>query len=138
MPASSKAAKNRYFPRKGLTVMFCAVSFLFAGKGAGELPNPFLPPPASASIARPLDPLGILAEGIIRVYQNAPKKPSSIGRCPFSPSCSRFALEALHRHGAVAAAFLTADRLFFREHQGLEKDYVSVPTENGPRFLDSP
>jgi len=113
-----------------------AVLAVMAFVGGAPAQNPLLPAPPEARGA--LDPLTILAEGVVRAYQASPKKPSSIGRCPFSPSCSHYAMEAIHRHGPLAAALLTADRLFFREHQALDAQYLKVPTESGIRFLDLP
>lgn len=34
-----------------------------------------------------------------------------LSRCRFTPSCSEYALEALHRHGALAGAWLAAKRI---------------------------
>lgn len=35
----------------------------------------------------------------------------SHGRCRYSPTCSRYAREALHKHGLIFGAWLSAQRL---------------------------
>jgi putative membrane protein insertion efficiency factor len=48
--------------------------------------------------------------GLIRVYQVAisPVLPKS---CRFEPSCSRYAFEAIERHGAIEGSWLALKRL---------------------------
>ena len=46
----------------------------------------------------------------IRAYR-ALLSPMMPGVCRFSPSCSAYALEALHQHGPVKGLWLTARRL---------------------------
>ena len=51
-----------------------------------------------------------LLAGLIRGYQLTLSRvlPPS---CRFHPSCSQYALEAVHRHGALKGAWLAARRL---------------------------
>ncbi|WP_406194268.1 membrane protein insertion efficiency factor YidD [Kitasatospora sp. NBC_01560] len=48
--------------------------------------------------------------GAVRYYRTevSPKRPAC---CPYTPSCSTYAVQALHRHGAVRGARLTVGRL---------------------------
>ncbi|MGA1266505.1 MAG: membrane protein insertion efficiency factor YidD [Phycisphaerales bacterium] len=47
---------------------------------------------------------------LVRGYQRC-LSPWLGGRCRFAPSCSHYAIEALHRHGAVRGGWLSARRL---------------------------
>ena len=42
-------------------------------------------------------------------------------RCPMSPTCSTYSLQALHKHGPATGTFLTVDRLY-REGDPHEHD----------------
>ena len=48
--------------------------------------------------------------GLVRVYQ-ATLSPFLGGACRFEPSCSRYGIEALRRHGALRGSWLTLRRL---------------------------
>ncbi len=52
----------------------------------------------------------LLLMGLIRVYQLliAPILP---GACRYQPSCSRYAMEAVDRHGALRGGWLAAKRI---------------------------
>jgi putative membrane protein insertion efficiency factor len=59
--------------------------------------------------ARHNGPITSVLVGLVRVYQAARQgRPSS---CRYIPTCSAYAVEALHRHGAARGAMLTARRL---------------------------
>lgn len=49
------------------------------------------------------------------------------GACRFEPTCSRYALEAIERHGAVAGAYLAARRVL-RCHPGCNGGVDPVPS----------
>ncbi|MFD0278226.1 membrane protein insertion efficiency factor YidD [Kitasatospora sp. NPDC127111] len=70
-----------------------------AGRGAAD---PAAPAPGGFAA-------GVLY-GAVRYYRTeiSPKRPAC---CPYTPSCSTYAVQALHRHGAVRGARLTAGRL---------------------------
>jgi putative membrane protein insertion efficiency factor len=51
--------------------------------------------------------------------------------CRFTPSCSAYALEALHRHGALAGGLLTTRRLL-RCHPGCAGGHDPVPPATRP------
>ncbi|MGW4895412.1 membrane protein insertion efficiency factor YidD [Kitasatospora sp. NPDC004240] len=68
--------------------------------------------PAGADPAAPA-PRGVAAGvlyGAVRYYRTevSPGRPAC---CPYTPSCSTYAVQALHRHGAVRGARLTVGRL---------------------------
>ncbi|MFB7618635.1 membrane protein insertion efficiency factor YidD [Kitasatospora sp. NPDC056181] len=48
--------------------------------------------------------------GAVRYYRTevSPRRPAC---CPYTPTCSTYAVQALHRHGAVRGARLTVGRL---------------------------
>ncbi|MBL8992420.1 MAG: membrane protein insertion efficiency factor YidD [Spirochaetia bacterium] len=82
----------------------------------------------------PLAAVGYLA---LKFYQNEihPLRESA-ARCPFYPTCSRFALESLSLYGAFWGTLMTLDRLLIREHQGLEKEYEMIEIGPDRRFFD--
>jgi len=55
------------------------------------------------------DELNPLVQGV-RFFQKF-ISPVDSPRCPMYPTCSSYALQALHRHGSVLGSFLTVDRL---------------------------
>ncbi|MCA9650196.1 MAG: membrane protein insertion efficiency factor YidD [Myxococcales bacterium] len=63
--------------------------------------------------------------GMIRVYQRF-VSPMLGPRCRFYPSCSCYAHEALHHHGALRGSWLTARRLL-RCHPFHPGGYDPVP-----------
>lgn len=88
---------------------------------------------------------GALLSAVVRLYQVA-IRPALSGDCPFHPSCSNYAREALERHGAVVGLWMAADRLS-RCHGLMGRDYptvtVYVPDPAGrlvptARFFDPP
>jgi putative membrane protein insertion efficiency factor len=54
--------------------------------------------------------LKLLIINIIKIYQRfiSPFFPSS---CKFSPSCSRYGIEAINKYGAIRGSFLTVKRV---------------------------
>ena len=63
---------------------------------------------------------------LIRAYQLT-LSPLLGARCRFYPSCSRYALEAIERHGVCRGGWLTARRLA-RCHPFCPGGYDPVPT----------
>jgi putative membrane protein insertion efficiency factor len=57
-----------------------------------------------------VSPAAIALRGLVRLYQLtlSPLLPMA---CRFDPSCSRYAMEALARHGAVRGTLLAMNRL---------------------------
>ncbi|MCG6497932.1 membrane protein insertion efficiency factor YidD [Kitasatospora sp. A2-31] len=72
------------------------------GTGGGAGADPAAPAPGGFAA-------GVLY-GAVRYYRTevSPKRPAC---CPYTPSCSTYAVQALHRHGAVRGARLTVGRL---------------------------
>jgi putative membrane protein insertion efficiency factor len=58
-------------------------------------------------------PDGVVAAGLYGAvrYYRARVSPRRAPCCPYTPSCSTYAVQALHRHGALRGARLTAGRL---------------------------
>jgi len=56
-------------------------------------------------------------------------------RCPMTPSCSSYAIQAMQRHGAVKGWVMAADRLIRCGHDELTLS-PSVMTRNGARCKD--
>ena len=80
---------------------------------AGDLRAPedrLCPRVASASAAPRAANHAVVASWAYRFYRTS-VRPARGGRCPMSPSCSRYSQEALAKHGPVVGLCLTADRL---------------------------
>ena len=56
-------------------------------------------------------------------------------RCPMTPSCSNYALDAIRRHGALIGYIMACDRLM---RCGRDELSLSAPlmTHDGPRWQD--
>lgn len=52
----------------------------------------------------------ILLAGLVRIYQLTLRAVIG-GHCRFEPSCSHYAIEALHKHGALRGSALAAKRI---------------------------
>lgn len=63
--------------------------------------------------------------GLIRVYR-VTLSPLFRGACRYEPSCSRYAEEAIRRHGAVRGSWIAARRLA-RCRPGGGRGYDPVP-----------
>jgi len=71
-----------------------------------------------------------LLRAFVRGYQLL-VRPLLPGACRYEPSCSRYALDALERHGAMAGSWLAVRRVL-RCHPWSEGGYDPVP-EAEPR-----
>jgi putative component of membrane protein insertase Oxa1/YidC/SpoIIIJ protein YidD len=65
----------------------------------------------------PARPARGLADALLSTYQRKLRRPEPAGPggCPFEPTCSHFARQAVDRYGLVGL-LLVVDRLFVREH----------------------
>lgn len=72
--------------------------------------------------------------GLVRAYRLV-LSPWLGSSCRFEPSCSRYALDALMRHGGVTGARLAAGRLL-RCHPWCEGGHDPVPHEPPRLFTD--
>ena len=73
--------------------------------------------------------------GLIGFYQQKIGS-QSIDRCPFWPSCSNFALQAIHRHGVVLGICYFIDRNLYRENPGVFQRYGLARLSLGRLKLD--
>jgi putative membrane protein insertion efficiency factor len=83
--------------------------------------------------AVPLSPAGVvraLLLGLIRLYQLT-LSPWLGTACRYEPTCSKYAAEALERHGIRRGVWLAAKRLG-RCHPWGRSGYDPVPAEDGP------
>ena len=77
--------------------------------------------------------VGRLMVGMIRLYQRL-VSPLLGPRCRFYPSCSQYACEALHDHGALQGSWLAARRIL-RCHPFHPGGYDPVPEPPGPKAV---
>jgi len=85
-----------------------------------------------------LNPARLFSDGAITLigfYQSS-IGPNSVQRCPFSPSCSNFALSAIRRYGFVAGVCLFIDRNLYRENPGIMNHYGLIRLPSGILKLD--
>jgi putative membrane protein insertion efficiency factor len=68
--------------------------------------------------------------GLIRLYQLT-LSPWLGNPCRYEPTCSRYAAEAIERHGALRGVWLAAKRLG-RCHPWGRSGYDPVPVADGP------
>jgi putative component of membrane protein insertase Oxa1/YidC/SpoIIIJ protein YidD len=76
-----------------------------------------------------------LAIQLIRFYQTDINT-NSVSRCPFSVSCSNFALQAIGRYGFGTGILFFIDRIYFREHQAAYLYYPNKRNERNQTRLD--
>ena len=65
---------------------------------------------------------------LVRLYQ-VTLSPFIGGRCRYTPSCSQYAVEALHVHGAARGSLLACKR-FCRCHPFAAYGYDPVPSKD--------
>jgi putative membrane protein insertion efficiency factor len=77
-----------------------------------------------------MSPAAVALRGLVRAYQLtlSPLLPAA---CRFEPSCSRYAVEALTRHGALRGSVLSLKRLA-RCHPWGGMGYDPVPPAGDP------
>jgi putative component of membrane protein insertase Oxa1/YidC/SpoIIIJ protein YidD len=99
---------------------------------------PFDERPASP-VDRPhaSEPTGML-DAIVGWYQRQgrARMPPGVG-CPFAPTCSVYAREALRRYGPLAIV-LIVDRLIVREHAAAGAYYPTICVARTTRLVDPP
>lgn len=76
-------------------------------------------------------PIASVLRGLIRVYQLT-IAPLFAGSCRFEPSCSRYAAEAIARHGAARGVWLALRRVARCNPWG-GAGYDPVPPPDGQR-----
>ncbi len=73
---------------------------------------------------------GLPLTALIRVYQ-AWLSPVYGDRCPMTPSCSHYAVDAIRKHGPVLGLVMTSGRLL---HEADERRFAPIRTSGG-RYL---
>jgi putative component of membrane protein insertase Oxa1/YidC/SpoIIIJ protein YidD len=110
---------------------------------APSRPSPCEPAPAFApwdavapASEHRVDPPEGAADGLLAIYQRHLRRPALPGEgCPFHPSCSVFAREAVHRWG-VLGLILIVDRLIIREHARASASYPPICRGGRTRWHD--
>jgi putative component of membrane protein insertase Oxa1/YidC/SpoIIIJ protein YidD len=78
---------------------------------------------------------GVL-DAVVAWYQDHARAPAlPAAGCPFAPTCSVYAREALHRYGPLGM-ILIVDRLFVREHPGAAGYYPTTCVAHTTRLVD--
>jgi len=81
-------------------------------------------------------PDGIL-DALVAFYQAHLRAPTpKTAGCPFAPTCSVYAREALHRYGPFALV-LIVDRLIVREHPFAAASYPMTCVDHTARLRDA-
>jgi len=92
-------------------------------------------PTSSAEDAADGMPDGMF-DALVAWYQDRARAPTLPGAgCPFAPTCSHYAREALHHHGPLALV-LIVDRLIVREHPGAAAYYPTICVAHTTRLVD--
>ena len=70
---------------------------------------------------------------LLRFYQKV-LSVVTISHCPMIPSCSRYSMAAVEKHGPFVGVMMTADRLY---HEGSERFWTPIVRDGGStKFLD--
>jgi len=59
-------------------------------------------------------------------------------RCEHHPTCSRYAVDAIHKHGYVVGSMLTIDRIIRGSHSSVLRDLPIWTVEDGRTYFDDP
>ena len=103
---------------------------------AGPLPfSPFDERPVAEASREPAPDDGWL-DAIVAWYQDhgRARTPPGVG-CPFAPTCSVYAREAVRRYGPLGV-ILIVDRLFVREHAVAGAYYPTICVARTTRLVD--
>jgi len=72
--------------------------------------------------------------GLLSGWQQAVAPVDGV-RCPSQPSCSRYAAQAVRRHGALLGSFMAVDRLI---HEASEADHSPLVSTPAGYKIDDP
>ena len=86
--------------------------------GPWEVPTAKAPQQSVSTLNRAEGSLNGFLQRAVRFYQHD-ISPVDGPRCPMTPTCSTYALQALDRHGPLLGIFITVDR-FYREIDPIE------------------
>jgi len=104
-----------------------------AGEGRWEEPWPAPTEAGAAAVSPSLSAGQRAVQGAIRFFQEF-ISPVDGDRCPCSPTCSQYGLEAVRKHGVLVGLVLTFDRLI---HESDEIRRVPLVKIRGAyRYLD--
>ena len=130
-------------PRRGRRALLVAVLALTACRPAVRVGAPCAAAPAFAPFddraSRP-DPgdaaPGGMLDALVAWYQQhgRARTPPGVG-CPFAPTCSVYARQALQRYGPIALV-LIVDRLLVREHAVAGAYYPATCVARTTRLVD--
>lgn len=115
---------------------------LAAGCGPAATPDPCAPAPRftpwdqPAPVSRAPDVAGGAGDALVRGYQRHLRRPELPGGgCPFAPTCSVYARDAIAAYGPLGLV-LAIDRLLVREHAGLHGHYPVDCADGRERYVD--
>jgi len=103
-----------------ILILFCSASLIYAGDDNSFVPwnfnksnpqNNKTPAPKEDTISGK----NILVSSV-RFYQRN-LSPVMGGRCPMNPSCSRYSIQAINKHGFFIGLMMTADRLMHEDDE---------------------
>jgi putative component of membrane protein insertase Oxa1/YidC/SpoIIIJ protein YidD len=96
----------------------------------------FLPFDAQRSTPSPEPSATGVLDALVAWYQRSGRAPSvPQGGCPFSPSCSVYARDAIARYGPLAIV-LVIDRVIVREHVHASAYYPMICVDHATRLAD--
>lgn len=78
--------------------------------------------PLSFSSTPSSNPVTVLFRAFVSLYQQKVST-NSVQRCPFTLSCSQYAMHAMERYDILGIP-LFLDRFFFRENESVNDNYV--------------
>jgi putative component of membrane protein insertase Oxa1/YidC/SpoIIIJ protein YidD len=91
------------------------------------------PAPATPDF-RKTNELALAGEALLSLYQ-AYLSPLDMSACPFTPTCSEYARQAIEKYGLIAGVIMAADRL--QRDNGLGDRFYPRDPQSG-RLLDPP
>ncbi len=97
------------------------------------VPDAAAPPPEAAPFPRHTNELALAGESLVRLYQTF-ISPMDAPSCPFTPTCSEYARQAVEQYGLVVGMIKAADR--YQRCNGLGTRLY--PREEGTQRLVDP
>ncbi len=135
MRLSNEKSRGR---RSAVTaVLVAAIVFAVSARGARAAewgPWEERSPAALATAASSEGTAGLPLIALIRVYQ-AWLSPVYGERCPMTPSCSHYAVDAIRKHGPVLGIVMTSGRLL---HEADERRFAPIRTSAGRHLFFDP
>lgn len=107
--------------RLAISILCC---LLLAAPAVAADWGPWQPRRHPAAASKPADGLNPLVLGV-KFFQHYISRVDG-PRCPMYPTCSAYALQALHRHGPLTGTFLTVDRLLHELEPDARRELIRV------------